>query len=54
MPKLLDFRVPSEVGRHYYAFGTHLLQDTTGATISSLEHQHRINCEDINREILRR
>ena len=54
MPKLLEFHVPHEVGTHYYDFGTHLLQDATGETIASIEHQYNKNCKVINQIILRR
>ena len=52
MPKMLEFRVPREVGVEYHDFGTHLLQDDTGARIRALEHEHKHNCEAINRKIL--
>ena len=52
MPKMLEFHIPLEVGAEYHDFGTYLLQDDTGARISTLKYNHRHSCEAINREIL--
>lgn len=44
--------VSREVGVKYFNFGTHLLQDETGAHISALELEHHQNSERINQCIL--
>ena len=44
--------IPREVGTKYFEFGTHLLQDTTGAFIRSLEVELNRNSELINQRIL--
>ena len=44
--------IPREVGVKYFDFGTHLLQDPTGAHIRDLEHQLFRNGEEINKRIL--
>ena len=44
--------IPREVGVRYFDFGTHLLQDTTGAFIRSLEIELKLNSECINQRIL--
>ena len=61
MPELLHFQladgshinIPREVGTHYHSFGTHLLQDSTGAHIKALAQSEGRNAENINIEILR-
>ena len=44
--------IPREVGVKYFDFGTHLLQDPTGAHLRDLEHQLSKDGEEINRHIL--
>ena len=44
--------IPREVGVKYFSFGTHLLQDVTGAHIRTLEHELNRNGELINQRIL--
>ena len=44
--------IPREVGVKYFEFGTHLLQDATGAFIRSLEVELNRNSERINQHIL--
>ena len=44
--------IPREVGMKYFEFGTHLLQDPTGAHLRDLEHQLFRNGEEINQRIL--
>ena len=44
--------IPREVGMKYFDFGTHLLQDPTGAHLRDLEHQLFRNGEEINKRIL--
>ena len=41
-----------EVGKKYFLFGVHLLDDKTGQRIRNIETQERGSPEDINREIL--
>lgn len=48
----LTTNIPREVGVKYFEFGTHLLQDTTGAFIRSLEVELNRNSERINQHIL--
>ena len=43
-----------EIGVKNQEFGTLLLQDKTGQTISAIAKEHRGNATDINREILQR
>ena len=50
LPKTVN--LPREVGVRYRSFGTHLLQDVTGARICALEHEFNRNCESINYCIL--
>ena len=50
--KKITARVPHEIGAKYYEFGTHLLQDETGAHMRSLEIELNRNSELINQRIL--
>ena len=59
MPKLLNFKagtqylnIPREIGTSYTEFGIHLLQDTNGVRVHSLEHELHRAADDINRRIL--
>ena len=58
MNTLLNFPISNtvnilrEVGVKYIQFGTHLLQDVTGAHIRTLEHELNRNGEGINYRIL--
>ena len=42
-----------EIGIKYFEFGTFLLEDTTGARMSSLEKELGKNAQDINRQVFR-
>ena len=44
--------IPREVGVKYFDFGTHLLQDPTGAHLRDLEHELFRNGKEINKRIL--
>jgi hypothetical protein len=49
---IITANIPREVGIKYLEFGTHLLQDRTGAFIRSLEAEQNRNSELINQRIL--
>ena len=55
MPELLSekLNVAVQIGAKYPKFGTHLLDDKTGAIVEALEIEHSKNAERINMAILR-
>ena len=40
-----------EIGVHYFTFGVHLLQDSTGSQVGALEKEMGKNAQDINHRI---
>ena len=50
--KVVTANIPREVGIKYFDFGTHLLQEVTGAHIRTLELELNQNGERINQRIL--
>jgi hypothetical protein len=49
---IITANIPRKVGIKHFDFGTHLLQDTTGTFIRSLEVELSLNSERINQRIL--
>ena len=45
--------IPQEIGTNYSQFGIFLLEDANGIRVQSIEHKHRGDAMQINKEILR-
>ena len=50
--KQRTINIPQEIGRNYYYFGLHLLDDPNGTRVENIERDYR-EIERINTEILR-
>jgi len=48
-----DISIPKEIGTKYCLFGVRLLNDETGAEVSTIATKYRDDAEQINLEILR-